>query len=54
MANDYSHLSVNDLSVQGSKSTWGTPKSATLNFIRQFARTCVALQGCAIGSVILN
>ena len=32
-----------------------TPKSATLNYIRQFARTCVAIQGCAISSmVILN
>lgn len=30
------------------------PKSSTLNFIRQFSRTCVAIQGCALGTMILN
>lgn len=32
----------------------GSPKNVTLNFIRQFARTCVSVQGCALGSMILN
>ncbi|MDE6007454.1 MAG: hypothetical protein K2G67_07870 [Muribaculaceae bacterium] len=31
-----------------------SPKSATLHFIRQFARTYVGLNGGALGSVILN
>ena len=31
-----------------------SPNNATLNFIRQFARTCVTVQGCALGAMILN
>lgn len=31
-----------------------TPKTATVDFIRQFARTCVTLNGCAIGTMMLN
>lgn len=56
MANDYSTLSVHDSAtpLNSTKTTSGTPKSVTLSFIRQFARTCVAMQGCALGSVILN
>lgn len=30
------------------------PKSATLSFIRQFARTCADVDGCAFGAMILN
>lgn len=31
-----------------------SPKVTTLNFIRQYARTCVTVDGCSLGSVILN
>ncbi len=30
------------------------PKAATLNFIRQFARTYVAIPGCALGGMMMN
>lgn len=50
MANDSSLLSKND--VMNNRSV--SPKNVTLSFIRQFARTCVTLQGCAIGTMILN
>ncbi|MDE6382182.1 MAG: hypothetical protein K2L57_04870 [Muribaculaceae bacterium] len=50
MVHDSSYLSSPEV-VSGQS---GYPKSATLNFIRQFARTCVAVQGCALGSMILN
>lgn len=50
MANDSSLLSKNDVMNGSSR----TPKSATLCFIRQFARTCATIQGCAIGTMILN
>lgn len=50
MAHDSSNLSTNEV-----KSTlMRAPKNNTLNFIRQFARTCVTVQGCALGSMILN
>ena len=45
-----SNLSTNEVNVN----TMSSPKSATLNFIRQFARTCVTVQGCALGAMILN
>ena len=50
MAHDSSNLSTDEV-----KSAVNTaPKSGTLNFIRQFARTCFTIQGCAVGSIILN
>ncbi len=50
MANDSSLLSKNDVMNAGAHA----PKNATLCFIRQFARTCATIQGCAIGTMILN
>lgn len=43
-----------DLMAREAGTAMSAPKSVTLNFIRQFARTCVSLQGCDLGSVILN
>lgn len=48
------HNSYNLSSKEIKSNIMSTPRSATLNFIRQFARTCVTIQGCALGSVILN
>lgn len=31
-----------------------SPRTGTLNFIKQFARTYVGLQGCALSTMILN
>ena len=50
MAHDSSKLSTND--VKSAVKT--APKNGTIDFIRQFARTCFAVQGCAIGSIVLN
>jgi hypothetical protein len=50
MVHDSSDLTSNEVKL----SLMSSPKSATLNFIRQFARTCVTVQGCALGSMILN
>ncbi|MDE7180117.1 MAG: hypothetical protein K2N88_02835 [Muribaculaceae bacterium] len=50
MANDSSTTSTNEVK----QNIISSPKNATLNFIRQFARTCVALNGGALGSIILN
>lgn len=50
MVHDSSNLSSTDV-ISGMTSS---PKSATLSFIRQFARTCVTVQGCALGSMIMN
>lgn len=30
------------------------PRQATINFVKQFARTYVALQGCTLGAMVLN
>ena len=49
MEHDSYNVSSNEV-----KYNMSSPKSATLNFIRQFARTCVTIQGCALGSMILN
>lgn len=48
------HDSSNATSNEVKFNIMSSPKSATLNFIRQFARTCVSVQGCALGSMILN
>lgn len=48
------HNSYNFSSNEVKSNTVSTPKNSTLNFIRQFARTCVTIQGCALGSMILN
>lgn len=48
------HNSSNYSSNEVKSNDMGSPKSATLNFIRQFARTCVTIQGCALGSMMLN
>lgn len=48
------HDSYNVSSNEVKHNTMSSPRSATLNFIRQFARTCVTVQGCALGSMILN
>lgn len=50
---------VHDSSYQSSESDVkqtiiSTPKYTTIDFIRQFARTCVTLQGCAFGSMVIN
>lgn len=50
MEHDSFKISQNEVKTSNA----GAPKSATLNFIRQFARTCVTVQGCALGSMILN
>lgn len=50
MAQDSSTNSSNEAKFN----IMSSPKSATLHFIRQFARTCVGLNGGALGSVILN
>ncbi|MGN0236733.1 MAG: hypothetical protein ACI4AK_01380 [Lepagella sp.] len=50
MVNDSSNLSTEDVRI----SIITSPKAATINFIRQFARTCVTVQGCALGSMIVN
>ncbi len=31
-----------------------TPRSSTLNFVRQFARTCVVLEGTSFNRFIVN
>ena len=48
------HDSYNSPANEVKISIMSSPKSATLNFIRQFARTCVTVQGCALGSMIIN
>ena len=48
------HNSLNLTSNEVKLSIMSSPKSATLSFIRQFACTCVSVQGCALGSMILN
>lgn len=51
MTNDSSSVSSDfNFKVKG----MSKPKSSTLNFIRQFARTCVTIQGCALGTMMLN
>lgn len=50
MEHDSSNASSNEVKIN----LMSTPKNATINFIRQFARTCVTVQGCALGSMILN
>lgn len=50
MEHNSSKLTSNEVK----SNTMSSPKSATLNFIRQFARTCVTVQGCALGSMMLN
>ena len=50
MTHDSSKITSKEVKLN----TVGSPKSTTLNFIRQFARTCVSVQGCALGSMILN
>lgn len=50
MAKDSSLLSKSDVMSESAHA----PKNATLCFIRQFARTCVTIQGCAISTMILN
>ncbi len=30
------------------------PKQSSLNFIRQFARTYVVMQGCSLGTMVIN
>ena len=50
MAHDSYDLTSNEVKL----SIMSSPKSATLNFIRQFARTCASVQDCALGSIILN
>lgn len=50
MVNDSSNYITNEVKI----SNMSSPKNATLNFIRQFARTCVTVQGVALGSMILN
>lgn len=50
MAHDSSNLSSNE--VQSTVMT--APKNKTLDFIRQFARTFVSVQGCPLGTMILN
>lgn len=50
MEHDSYNLSSNEVKLN----LMSSPKSATLNFIRQFARTCVSVQGCALGAMILN
>lgn len=48
------HTSCNLSSNEVTSNTMSSPKSATVNFIRQFARTCVSVQGCEFGAMILN
>lgn len=50
MVHDSSLMSNDEVKL----SVMSSPKSATLNFLRQFARTYVNVQGCAFGSLILN
>jgi len=50
MAHDSFDLTSNEVKL----SIVSSPKSATLSFIRQFARSCASVQGCTLGSVILN
>ena len=51
MANDYYHVaSEAEVNMKTKKS----PSNATLKFIRQFARTCVTIQGVTLGSLIIN
>lgn len=50
MTHDSFDLSSNEVRLN----IMSSPKNATLNFIRQFARTCVSVQGGSLGSMILN
>lgn len=50
MANNSSLLSKNDTA----SCVMSSPKKSTVNFIRQFARTCITIQGSAMGAIILN
>ncbi len=51
MANDSSNITSTS---EAKINIMTSPKKATLNFIRQFARTCVSVNGGALGSMILN
>jgi hypothetical protein len=51
MADDSFHV-TSDAEVN--MKTKKTPSCATLKFIRQFARTCVTVQGVTLGSIIIN
>lgn len=50
MPHDYSTKK----SVDTKNNIMKKPKKTTLNFIRQFARTYVVVQGCSLGSMVIN
>ncbi len=50
MAHDSFDITSNEVK----SSIMSSPKSATLNFIRQFARSCASVPDCVLGSMILN
>lgn len=50
MAHDSSKFSTDEVKFN----IMTSPKKATLNFIRQFARTCACVNTGALGSMILN
>lgn len=50
MAHDSSKITTDEVKFN----IMTSPKKATLNFIRQFARTCACVNSGALGSMILN
>lgn len=50
MAHNYSQ----NQSTETKKKNMAKPNNTTLNFIRQFARTYVAIHGCALGTMVIN
>lgn len=48
------HIYYQTKSVDSQQKNMPKPKRSSIDFIRQFARTCVAVQGCALGTFILN
>lgn len=50
MAYDYTQ----DSNPETSTKKMAKPQKASLNFIRQFARTYIKLQGCTLGTMVIN
>lgn len=52
MAHEYSIKTKKSEDTKNKKMT--RPKTSTVNFIRQFARTYVKVKGCTLGAMVLN
>lgn len=50
MVHEYSTNKITD----SEHKTMSKPRTSTLNFIRQFARSYVKVNGCALGTMVLN